>query len=94
MIIWIDAQFSPAIATWLNNTFSVGAVAVRDLQLREAKDAEIFSAARRNDAVVMTKDKRLRSASRSIRTTTSSYLGNLWEHFQCTFEGDSCRCVP
>lgn len=36
MIIWIDAQFSPAIAAWLSKTFSVEAVAVRDLQLREA----------------------------------------------------------
>ncbi|HKS10475.1 MAG TPA: DUF5615 family PIN-like protein [Pyrinomonadaceae bacterium] len=44
MIIWIDAQLSPAIATWLSSTFSVGAIAVRDLQLWDAKDAEIFNA--------------------------------------------------
>ena len=56
MIIWIDAQFSPAIATWLRNTFSVDAVAVRDLKLRQAKDKEIFDAARLSNAVVMTKD--------------------------------------
>ena len=56
MIIWIDAQFSPAIAAWLSSTFSVEAIAVRDLQLREAKDAEIFNAARLSNAVVMTKD--------------------------------------
>ena len=56
MIIWIDAQLSPAIAIWLSNTFSVEAFAVRDLQLREAKDAEIFNAARSSNAVVMTKD--------------------------------------
>ena len=56
MIVWIDAQFSPAIATWLTNTFSVDAVAIRDLRLRQAKDKEIFDAARLNNAVVMTKD--------------------------------------
>ena len=53
MIVWIDAQFSPAIAKWLAGTFSIEAVAVRDLQLREAKDKEIFEAARQNNAVVM-----------------------------------------
>ena len=56
MIIWIDAQFSPAIAKWLADTFSIEAVAIRDLQLREAKDKQIFDAARQNSAVVMTKD--------------------------------------
>ena len=56
MIIWIDAQLSPAIATWLSKTFSVEAIAVRDLGLRGAKDAEIFNAARLGNAVVMTKD--------------------------------------
>jgi predicted nuclease of predicted toxin-antitoxin system len=38
-----------------SNTFSVDAVAVRDLRLRQAKDKEIFDAARLNNAVV-TKD--------------------------------------
>jgi predicted nuclease of predicted toxin-antitoxin system len=56
MIIWVDAQLSPAIAAWLSSTFSVEAFAVRDLQLRDAKDEQIFSAARLSNAVVMTKD--------------------------------------
>ena len=56
MTIWIDAQFSPAIAKWLADTYSIQAVAVRDLQLREAKDKAIFDAARQINAVVMTKD--------------------------------------
>jgi predicted nuclease of predicted toxin-antitoxin system len=54
---WIEAPLSPAIAAWLNSTFSVEAIAVRDLQLRDAKDAEIFNAARVSNAVVMTKDR-------------------------------------
>jgi len=56
MIIWVDAQLSPTIAVWLNSTFSVKAIVVRDLQLRDAKDAEIFNAPRLSNAVVMTKD--------------------------------------
>ena len=51
-----DTQLSPAIALWLSNTFSVEAFAVRDMQLREAEDKEIFDAARLSNAVVMTKD--------------------------------------
>ncbi len=56
MTIWIDAQLSPAIAAWLRSTFGMDAVAVRDLGLREATDEQIFAAARRANAVVMTKD--------------------------------------
>jgi predicted nuclease of predicted toxin-antitoxin system len=56
MIIWLDAQLSPVIASWVTREFSVSAVAVRDLGLRDAKDQDIFSAARQADAIVMTKD--------------------------------------
>jgi predicted nuclease of predicted toxin-antitoxin system len=56
MIIWLDAQLSPAIASWISHEFSVSAIAVRDLGMRDAKDQEIFSAAREANAVVMTKD--------------------------------------
>jgi predicted nuclease of predicted toxin-antitoxin system len=56
MIIWLDAHLSPAIASWMSLEFSVSAIAVRDLGLRDAKDQEIYSAARQANAVVMTKD--------------------------------------
>ncbi len=56
MIIWIDAQFSPAIATWMKDNFPVDAVALRDIGLRDAEDEEIFAAAKIAGAVVMTKD--------------------------------------
>jgi predicted nuclease of predicted toxin-antitoxin system len=56
VIIWVDAQLSPAIATWLSGTFGVQSIAVRDLGLREAADRAIFFAARSASAVVMTKD--------------------------------------
>jgi len=56
MRIWVDAQMSPAIATWISSNYAVSAVAIRDLALRDAEDKEIFEAARQEKAVVMTKD--------------------------------------
>ncbi len=56
MIIWLDAQLSPVMASWISSEFSVQAIAVRDLGLRDAKDQEIFFAARKANALVMTKD--------------------------------------
>ena len=56
MRIWLDAQMSPAIATWISSHYAGRAVAIRDLGLRDAKDKEIFEAARQEKAVVMTKD--------------------------------------
>jgi predicted nuclease of predicted toxin-antitoxin system len=54
--VWLDAHLSPAIAPWMATTFSVTAVAVRDLGLREAQDPPIFAAAKTAGVVVMTKD--------------------------------------
>jgi predicted nuclease of predicted toxin-antitoxin system len=56
MTIWIDAQMSPAIAAWVSSNFAVSALAIRDLGLRDAEDEEIFQVARREGAIVMTKD--------------------------------------
>ncbi len=55
--IWIDAHLSPAIATWINNTFEdISAFALRDLGLRDAEDWEIFEAAKAQEVIFMTKD--------------------------------------
>lgn len=56
MNIWIDAQMSPAIAAWMSSNFAVKAVAIRDLGLRDATDQSIFETARKEGAIVMTKD--------------------------------------
>ena len=56
MRIWVDAQMSPVIAKWISSNYAVSAVAIRDLGLRDAKDKEIFEAAKQERAVVMTKD--------------------------------------
>ncbi len=56
MILWLDAQLSPALAEWMTVTFGIEAISVRDLGLREAGDPQIFDAAREAESVVMTKD--------------------------------------
>ena len=57
MKLWIDAQLSPALARWITDHFDgLEAVAVRELGLRDAEDAEIFQAARQANAVVVSKD--------------------------------------
>ena len=56
MILWLDAQLSPALAEWMTTTFAVEVLSVRDLSLREAEDLQIFEAARDAASVVMTKD--------------------------------------
>jgi predicted nuclease of predicted toxin-antitoxin system len=57
LIAWIDAQLSPALATWLAATFGIEAYSARFLGLRDSKDTEIFSAAREAGAIVLTKDR-------------------------------------
>lgn len=56
MIIWVDAHISPAIATWITNTFGLTAVALRDVKLRDAENLEIFEAAKTQQVIFMTKD--------------------------------------
>jgi len=57
MMLWIDAQLSPALAKWIDENFAtIEAVAVRDLGLRDAEDQVIFFSAREANVTVMTKD--------------------------------------
>jgi predicted nuclease of predicted toxin-antitoxin system len=56
MILWLDAQLSPAIAGWMQAAFGIEVHAIRDLGLRDATDSVIFQAARQAGAVVVTKD--------------------------------------
>jgi len=54
--LWVDAQLAPGIATWLSAVFCVTARALRELGLRDARDRDIFLAARAAGATVLTKD--------------------------------------
>lgn len=43
MKLWIDAQLSPAIAAWINRTFTeIKAESVHAVGLRDATDSEIL----------------------------------------------------
>ena len=56
MIVWVDAQLSPALAPWLTKEFGVEAYSIRYLNLLRAKDPNIFQVAREANVAVMTKD--------------------------------------
>ncbi|QPN66211.1 DUF5615 family PIN-like protein [Synechococcus sp. CBW1006] len=58
MILWLDAQLSPALATWIMAQWPhIQAVPLRNLGLRDAEDRDIFAHAKTAGAVVMTKDR-------------------------------------
>jgi predicted nuclease of predicted toxin-antitoxin system len=54
--IWRDAHLSPATARWLADALNCEAIPVRELDLRDALDKDIYLAARGASAIVMTKD--------------------------------------
>ena len=56
MILWIDAQLSPALAPWMTERFGIEAYSAKYLGYRDASDRVIFGAAREAGAIVMTKD--------------------------------------
>ena len=56
MIYWVDAQLPPQLADWLRWTFKVEAYALRDLNLRDAEDEEIFRQAQQPNIVIISKD--------------------------------------
>jgi predicted nuclease of predicted toxin-antitoxin system len=57
MKLIIDAQISPAIASWINRNFiDIQAISVRSVELQFAKDTEIYNYAKENGYVIMSKD--------------------------------------
>jgi predicted nuclease of predicted toxin-antitoxin system len=56
VIVWVDAQLSPALAPWLTKAFGTEAYSARYLHLVVAKDLNIFLAAREANVAVLTKD--------------------------------------
>ena len=55
----VDAQLPPALAEWLRDK-GHDAVAVREIGLRNADDGDIWSYARAENAIVVTKDEDFR----------------------------------
>lgn len=56
MKLWIDAQLSPHLVAWIEAEFQIESWSVKSLNLRDAADLEIFTAARQAEATVVTKD--------------------------------------
>jgi predicted nuclease of predicted toxin-antitoxin system len=56
MNIWIDAQLPPTLAKWISSNFDITAISLKELSLRDAKDIELFEAAKFANAFMMTKD--------------------------------------
>ena len=56
MTLWLDAHLSPRIARWVSETFGFEATPVRELNLRESEDEQIFFAVREANVIVITKD--------------------------------------
>ncbi|MGE4296201.1 MAG: DUF5615 family PIN-like protein [Campylobacterales bacterium] len=57
MMLWLDAQLSPALALWVAERFELDTRSAYGLGLRGATDREIFEQARLTNATVMTKDR-------------------------------------
>jgi predicted nuclease of predicted toxin-antitoxin system len=56
MTLWIDAQISPEIASFITWNFNITCTPVRDIGLKEATDKDIFLAAKEANIVLITKD--------------------------------------
>ena len=81
MKLWLDAQLSPRLARWIVEQFGIDASPIRDLGLRDARDREIFLAARQANAIHRADQRlRLRTASPGARTAASRGLAPLRQH--------------
>ncbi|HMV41450.1 MAG TPA: DUF5615 family PIN-like protein [Leptospiraceae bacterium] len=60
MILWIDAQISPKIAKWVEDTFSIKTYHISEFKLTQTTDREIFLKAKQNSTdetiCILTKD--------------------------------------
>lgn len=56
MILWLDEHLSPQLTNWIARTFGFEAIHIRDLGLARAQDQDVFDAARRAHAIILTKD--------------------------------------
>lgn len=56
MKLWLDAQLSPEMASWIEKHFAIETVPVRNVGLRDASDVQIFEAAKQAGVVLITKD--------------------------------------
>src|ERR1035437_6096444 len=89
MTLWLDAQLSPRIARWGSETFDFQATPVRELNLRESEDEQIFFAARKANVIVITKRQRLCGFAGTARQSAQNHLAHLRQHFGSGVEANS-----
>ena len=56
-MIWLDAQLSPSLVSWISLTMQIPCKALRDLGLRNEIDKVIFFRAKEENVIIITKDK-------------------------------------
>lgn len=56
--LWLDAQLSPALVSFIAQLSGISCVAVRDLGLRDANDVDIFNQGKNHlsSVIIITKD--------------------------------------
>ncbi|APB33935.1 hypothetical protein GlitD10_1611 [Gloeomargarita lithophora Alchichica-D10] len=54
--IWVDAHLSPAIAVWITETFSITALPLQHIGLRDAEDTRIFAEAKTQGVIIVVSD--------------------------------------
>lgn len=79
-LIWTDVHMSPSIAKWLNENFDVVAVSSYKLDFFLKTDYEIFLQAKKENAIIITKDKDYPKLLKQLKAPPSIILlrlGNL-----------------
>lgn len=56
MEVWLDIHLSPKVGVWIERSFGVRSVMMRDLGLQRTPDERVFAMARDAKAVIMSKD--------------------------------------
>ena len=60
MKIWLNAHLPLSITPWLQSTYGIKAVPIRDPGLRDEEDSTLFTAARKAEAVLKTREIEIR----------------------------------
>ena len=79
MIVWVDAQLPPQLASWLAATFGVDAQALVNLGLRDANDFDIFERAKAARVVPDQQGLGLCRTRVAFRSAAAAVVGDLRE---------------
>jgi len=54
--LWLDIHLSPKVGQWIQTSFGIRCVMMRDQGMQRTADEQVFEQARRPGVVIMTKD--------------------------------------